>query len=97
MGRVRFSDVVKRVNVFVDREHTDLLYYVGGEHIDSDAFMVRKNGLIKGATIGYKFHFGFQNMVNYKCDGCFAYRNCIAIADATLAGPPRGAVTRFVS
>ena len=60
MGRVRFSDVVKRVNVFVDREHTDLLYYVGGEHIDSDAFMVRKNGLIKGATIGYKFHFGFQ-------------------------------------
>ena len=44
-----------------------------------------------------KFHFGFQNMVNYKCDGCFAYRNCIAIADATLAGPPRGAVTRFVS
>ena len=60
MGRVRFSDVVKRVNVFVDREHTDLLYYVGGEHIDSGAFMVRKNGLIKGATIGYKFHFGFQ-------------------------------------
>ena len=60
MGKVRFSDVVKRVNVFVDREHTDLLYYVGGEHIDSDAFMVRKNGLIKGATIGYKFHFGFQ-------------------------------------
>ena len=60
MGRVRFSDVVKRVNVFVDREHTDLLYYVGGEHIDSDAFMVRKKGLIKGATIGYKFHFGFQ-------------------------------------
>ena len=60
MGRVRFSDVVKRVNVFVDREHTDLLYYVGGEHIDNDAFMVRKNGLIKGATIGYKFHFGFQ-------------------------------------
>ena len=60
MGRVRFSDVVKRVSVFVDREHTDLLYYVGGEHIDSDAFMVRKNGLIKGATIGYKFHFGFQ-------------------------------------
>ena len=60
MGRVRFSDVVKRVNVFVDREHTDLLYYVGGEHIDSDAFMVRKNGVIKGATIGYKFHFGFQ-------------------------------------
>lgn len=60
MGRVRFSDVVKRVNVFVDREHTDLLYYVGGEHIDSDVFMVRKKGLIKGATIGYKFHFGFQ-------------------------------------
>ena len=60
MARVRFSDFVKRVNVFVDREQTDLLYYVGGEHIDSDTFMVRKKGLIKGATIGYKFHFGFQ-------------------------------------
>lgn len=60
MARVRFSDVVKRVNVFVDREQTDLLYYVGGEHIDSDTFMVRKKGMIKGATIGYKFHFGFQ-------------------------------------
>lgn len=60
MARVRFSDVVKRINVFVDREQTDLLYYVGGEHIDSDTFMVRKKGLIKGATIGYKFHFGFQ-------------------------------------
>ena len=60
MARVRFSDVVKRVNVFVDREQTDLLYYVGGEHIDSDTFMVRKKGLIKGATIGYKFHYGFQ-------------------------------------
>ena len=60
MARVRFSDVVKRINVFVDREQTDLLYYVGGEHIDSDTFMVRKKGLIKDATIGYKFHFGFQ-------------------------------------
>lgn len=60
MARARFSDVVKRINVFVDREQTDLLYYVGGEHIDSDAFMVRKKGLINGATIGYKFHFGFQ-------------------------------------
>ena len=58
MAKVRFSDVVKRVNINVDRFNTDRLYYIGGEHIDSQAFMVRKHGLIKGSTIGYKFHFG---------------------------------------
>ena len=60
MRRVRFSDVVKRVNVFVDQHNTDLLYYVGGEHMDSCELKVSGKGLINGSTIGYKFHFGFQ-------------------------------------
>ena len=60
MRRVRFSDVVKRVNVFVDQHNTDLLYYVGGEHMDSRELKVSGKGLINGSTIGYKFHFGFQ-------------------------------------
>ena len=60
MASVRFSDVVRRVNQFVDRHNTDLLYYVGGEHMESQELMVRDKGLIKGSTIGYKFHFGFE-------------------------------------
>lgn len=60
MASVRFSDVVRRVNKFVDRHNTDLLYYVGGEHMESQELLVRQKGLIKGATIGYKFHFGFE-------------------------------------
>lgn len=60
MSSVKFSDVVKRVNVYVDRHNTDLQYYVGGEHMDSSAFKVSGRGFIKGSTIGYKFHFGFQ-------------------------------------
>lgn len=60
MRRVIFKDVVKRVNINVDRHNTERLYYVGGEHIDSEELLVTKHGLIKGATIGFKFHFGFN-------------------------------------
>ena len=59
MKRVVFRDVVKRVNNNVDRHNTHILYYVGGEHIESNEFMVHDKGLIKGSTIGYKFHYGF--------------------------------------
>lgn len=61
MRIVKFSDVVKRVNINVDRHNTDRLYYVGGEHIDSNEFMVTKRGLIEGSTIGFKFHYGFNS------------------------------------
>lgn len=57
---VRFEDVVKRININVDRHNTDRLYYVGGEHIESEEFMIHDKGLIKGSTIGYKFHYGFN-------------------------------------
>ena len=60
MSRVVFRDVVKRINVNVDRHNTERLYYVGGEHIDSCELLVTKHGLIEGSTIGFKFHFGFE-------------------------------------
>ena len=60
MSRVVFKDVVKRINVNVDRHNTERLYYVGGEHIDSCELLVTKHGLIEGSTIGFKFHFGFE-------------------------------------
>ena len=60
MSRVVFRDVVKRINVNVDRHNTERLYYVGGEHIDSCELLVTKHGLIAGSTIGFKFHFGFE-------------------------------------
>lgn len=60
MGRVKLSDVARRVNIHVDQASTDLEYYVGGEHIDSRSLMVRRKSKIKGATIGYQFQFGFK-------------------------------------
>lgn len=60
MSRVVFKDVVKRINVNVNRHNTERLYYVGGEHIDSCELLVTKHGLIEGSTIGFKFHFGFE-------------------------------------
>ena len=56
MGRVRFSDVVKRVNVFVDREHTDLLYYVdarvaenSGDKAEAETFYLLSGGFFDSA------------------------------------------------
>lgn len=60
MNRVKFEDVVKRININVDRNNTERLYYVAGEHIESDEFMIHNKGLIIGSTIGYKFHYGFN-------------------------------------
>lgn len=59
--KVKFSDVVKRINIFVDINNTDRKYYIGkGGSIESDAFEAYPKALIEGATIGYKFHFGFN-------------------------------------
>lgn len=60
MEIVKFEDVVKRINVNIDRNNTNRLYYVAGEHIESDELMIHEKGLIKGSTIGYKFHYGFN-------------------------------------
>lgn len=60
MSKVKFSDVVVRANTKEDRHNTDLQFYVGGEHIDSDEVVIEKRGLIAGSTIGPMFYFGFK-------------------------------------
>ena len=56
----RFGDFVRRVNTKEDRFKTDRIYYVGGEHIESNELLVKSKGLIEGSTIGPMFYFGFK-------------------------------------
>ena len=60
MSKVKFSDVVVRANTKEDRHNTNLEFYVGGEHIDTDEVVIEKRGLIAGSTIGPMFYFGFK-------------------------------------
>ena len=60
MATVRFGDVAERVNTKEDRLNTDLVYYVGGEHIESNALTVSERGKIKEADLGPMFYFGFK-------------------------------------
>jgi len=60
MAVVKFEDVATRVNTKEDRHNTDLVYYVGGDHIDSESMKVSKRGIIKGAPLGPMFYFGFK-------------------------------------
>lgn len=60
MTKVKLKDVIKRAQTKVDKDNTNLLYYVGGEHIDSENIRVQKRGLIAGSTIGPMFYYGFK-------------------------------------
>ena len=60
MPKVKLKDVVMRVKDKVDKDTTDLEFYVGGEHIDSNEICVTKKGRIQGSTIGPAFHMAFQ-------------------------------------
>ena len=60
MAMVRFGDVAERVNTKEDRFNTDLVYYVGGDHIESNALTVSGRGKIKEADLGPMFYFGFK-------------------------------------
>ena len=60
MAKVQLKDVIIRVNTKVDKDNTDLIYYVGGEHIDSENIRVKNRGLIAGSTIGPMFYYGFK-------------------------------------
>ena len=60
MKIVKLSDVIRRANTKVDKDHTDLIYYVGGEHIETENIRVNKRGLIAGSTIGPMFYYGFK-------------------------------------
>ena len=59
MSRVRLGDIVSRIKDFEDKDYTDLLYYVGGEHFDNRSLTVNRKGIIKGSTIGPAFHTKF--------------------------------------
>jgi len=60
MARVKLSDVIIRANTKVDKDTTDLIYYVGGEHFEYENVRVRQRGLIEGSTIGPMFYYGFK-------------------------------------
>lgn len=60
MSRVKLADVIIRANTKVDKDHTDLKYYVGGEHFESGNVTVEQRGLIEGSTIGPMFYYGFK-------------------------------------
>ena len=61
MAKVRLGDVVDHIKDKVDKDATDLEYYVGGEHIDGDEITVQRKGKIQGSTIGPAFHTRFMN------------------------------------
>lgn len=69
---MKLTNVVNRINGNVDRFTTELEYYVGGEHFDSEALSITRKGLIKPNLniLGFKFHFAFQ-----KGDVLFMARN----------------------
>ena len=84
MRRVKFGDVVKRVNIYVDRFNTDRLYYVGkGGSIEPNALDIKPQAKIKGSTIGFKFHFGFDPGHILFMSRCFDQHKA---ATATFAG-----------
>lgn len=60
MAKVLLGDVVAHIKDKVDKDTTDLEFYVGGEHIDGDEITVRRRGRIEGSTIGPAFHMRFQ-------------------------------------
>lgn len=60
MARIRLKDVINRVQTKVDKDNTNLIYYVGGEHIESENVCITKRGLIEGSTIGPMFYYGFK-------------------------------------
>ena len=60
MSRVKLKDVVMRVKDKVDKENTELEFYVGGEHIDGNEICVTRKGIIQGSTIGPAFHMAFK-------------------------------------
>jgi type I restriction enzyme S subunit len=59
---MKLSSVVNRINGNVDRFTTDLMYYIGGEHFESNELAITKKGLLKENLniLGFKFHFAFQ-------------------------------------
>lgn len=60
MSRVKLGDIVMRVKESVDKNNTDLIYYIGGEHFDERSLTISRRGIIKGSTIGPAFSTQFR-------------------------------------
>lgn len=60
MSKVYLKDVVTRIKDKVDKDNTDLEFYVGGEHFDNGEIQITKKGVIAGSTIGPAFHMRFM-------------------------------------
>lgn len=59
MQKVKLGDVVERIKDKVDKDTSDLKYYIGGEHFDNGEICVTRKGVIAGSTIGPAFHMRF--------------------------------------
>ena len=60
MPKVLLKDVVVRIKDKVDKDNTELEFYIGGEHFDNGEIQITKKGVIKDSTIGPAFHMRFQ-------------------------------------
>ena len=60
MAKVLLKDVVQRIKDKVDKDNTELEYYIGGEHFDYGEICITKRGVIAGSTIGPAFHMQFK-------------------------------------
>ena len=60
MQLVKLKEVVMRVKDKIDKDSTNLEYYIGGEHIDSGELCITRKGKIEGSTIGPAFHMHFM-------------------------------------
>ena len=60
---MKLTDIVDRINGNVDRFNTDLEYYIGGKHFESNELEVTNRGILKEnlGKLGFKFHFAFQD------------------------------------
>lgn len=59
MPKVYLKDVVTRIKDKVDKDNTELEFYIGGEHFDNGEIQITKRGVIAGSTIGPAFHMRF--------------------------------------
>lgn len=60
MPKVILKNVVARIRDKVDKDNTDLEYYIGGEHFDNGEIQISRKGIIAGSTIGPAFHMRFM-------------------------------------
>ena len=60
MPKVILGNIVERIKDKVDKDNTDLEFYIGGEHFDYGEVQITKRAAIAGSTIGPAFHMRFQ-------------------------------------